>query len=115
MPHIWNICTFHPITPNQNDPDGTALNAELAEHGLGKNSEYDIMIIEWQGIVWSAVSIPKEKMEVAEKMAKIFGLRITKGIPAMIGGELSDFERVPFPNYANVYRCLRRENPDRRV
>ena len=94
---------FPPYYPKPDDTDGSILKAELKQHGLGSTDDFNVMIIEWQEMVLAVVSIPKDRMIEAQAVAKQFGLRVSNGIPMMIGGKLDDFQRVPFPNYENVH------------
>jgi hypothetical protein len=63
------------------------------EPGTPKNDEYILHIINWQGMIWSVVSIPKECLEIAKKVAQETGLKIADGIPYLISSE----QTVSFP------------------
>jgi len=56
------------------------------EPGTPKNDEYIFHIVNWEEMVWGVISIPKEYMDLAKKVAAEAGLRIADGTPHMIIG-----------------------------
>src|ERR1700719_946525 len=56
------------------------------------NHLFNITMLEWEGIHWSVVSIPKYKLQPVKKLAKQLGMRIADGVPTMIkAGSISTF------------------------
>jgi hypothetical protein len=49
-----------------------------------KNNDFILHIIEWQNMTWMVISIPREYMDLAKKIAAKSGLRIADGIPTII-------------------------------
>ena len=54
------------------------------EPGTPRNDEFIFHVINWQDMNWVVVSIPKEYMELAKKVATEVGLRIADGVPHVI-------------------------------
>jgi hypothetical protein len=70
------------------------------EPGTPRNDEFILHVINWQGMSWAVVSIPREYMEAAKKIAAEVGLRIADGVPHLIVGG----QTHPFPmNTENVF------------
>lgn len=84
---------------------GVRLCALKLEHtyfipGTPSNDEFLLRVLEWCGVVWIIISIPKNKSSFMEKVAAECGLRIANGIPTLIGGGATD----SFPvNNDNVF------------
>jgi len=49
-----------------------------------KNDDFVLHVIEWQNMLWMVVSIPRQYMNLAKKIAAESGLRIADGIPTII-------------------------------
>lgn len=58
--------------------------------GTPSNDDFLLRVLEWCGMVWIMISIPKDKSNFMEKVAAECGLRIAKGIPTLIGGGAND-------------------------
>jgi len=58
-----------------------------------KNDDFVLHRIEWQSMLWMVVSIPRQYMDLAKKIAAESGLRIVDGIPTIITPEGTQ----PFP------------------
>lgn len=63
------------------------------EPGTPKNDEFIFHIVNWEEMTFGVISIPKEYMDLAKKVAQEVGLRIADGIPHMLLGGQSR----PFP------------------
>lgn len=60
--------------------------------GTDANKYFFLRMQKWEGIIWVIVSIPKEKKNLAEKIAAETGLRIADGIPHMFhSGQVTGF------------------------
>ena len=61
--------------------------------GTERNDDFVLHVINWQNMIWMLVSIPRECMSLAKKIAAESGLRIVDGIPTIITPEGTQ----PFP------------------
>jgi len=54
------------------------------EPGTSRNDQFILHMINWQGMSWAVVSIPKEYLELARRVAAEAGLRVADGVPHAI-------------------------------
>jgi hypothetical protein len=51
------------------------------------NKDFNMRILEWQGLVWTIVSIPRTKIELMAKIADKNGLTLVNGTPRVFTAE----------------------------
>jgi len=61
--------------------------------GTERNDDFVLHVINWQNMIWMLVSIPRECMSLAKKIAAESGLKIVDGIPTII----TPGKTQPFP------------------
>ncbi len=54
------------------------------EPGTSRNDDFILHIINWQGMSWVIVSIPRECLGMAKRIATEAGLRVVHGVPHVI-------------------------------
>lgn len=82
--------------------------------GTDLNKDFIMRLINWEGIIWSIVSIPKTEISLMEEVAAKNGLRLAEGIPHIFSQKgtkafpIKDNERIftleniaDHPVYAN--------------
>lgn len=68
--------------------------------GSDINKDFIMRLVNWEGTIWSIVSIPKTEIDLMKKVAAKNGLRLAKGTPQMFtqGGKkpfpIKDNERI---------------------
>jgi hypothetical protein len=48
------------------------------------NKDFQLLMVKWEDMLWVAIRIPKEKMEIAKTVAEETGIRIADGVPTVI-------------------------------
>ena len=69
--------------------------------GTESNNDFQLLMIKWEDMVWAAIRIPKEKMEIAKTVAEETGIRIADGIPTVISTTRS--QQIVPGNAMNVF------------
>jgi hypothetical protein len=62
--------------------------------GTSKNELFDLWAIKWESLMWQVISIPSDKMGAIRQMASMMRLRISDGVPTMLGGTPEPGDRV---------------------
>ena len=69
---------------------GTLLEYRHYPPGTPKNDLFQLVMSNWEKMLWGIMSIPIEDKVYAEKIAEECGLRLTDGIPSVIDGNAPD-------------------------
>lgn len=51
-----------------------------------RNDLFGLVLVQWQGVHWAIITIPKEEAPLMQEVADQCGLRVANGVPTMIGG-----------------------------